>query len=253
MIIKSLKILLFALILGLVFLFSYVTYIYATLPEVSQLKTKNPESTAFIEYRKKSAKETKRAYKIRKKWISLKSIPKVLEHTIIVAEDASFWVHDGIDLYEVKESFKTNWEKGRLARGGSTITQQLAKNLYLSPKKSILRKIEEMIITREIEKKLSKSRILELYINNIELGRGIFGIFSASEYYFNKRPEQLTISEMIRLCAIIPKPLHLRPDKATRDLKWRSKVILIRLFQYEFISKMEYEITKSQFQSFFGE
>jgi len=253
MIIKTVKILLFVLILGLIFLFGYVIFIYATLPDISQLKTKNPETTAFIEHRKKRSKEKKSAYTIRRKWISLRSIPKILERTIIVAEDASFWVHDGVDFYEIKESFRTNWEKGRLARGGSTITQQLAKNLYLSPQKSILRKIEEMIIAREMEKKLTKGRILELYINNIELGRGIFGILSASEYYFDKRPEQLTISEMIRLCAIIPKPLHLRPDKASRDSRWRSKVILTRLIQYEFISKMEYEITKSEFQSYFGD
>lgn len=225
---------------------------YFSTPDVSMLKSKNPSTTAFIEFKKKEALAEGEKFVFQQRWISLKEVPELLIRTIILAEDASFWVHEGIDWYEVKQSIKKDWEEGEFARGGSTITQQLAKNLYLSPKKTIYRKIREWFIAKELENKLKKSRILELYLNVIELGRGVFGIAAASQKYFGKEPNELELSEMVRLAAIIPDPLSLSPNYPSSGLKWRSRIILKRLYKYNFISEEEYLRTTEILDGFFN-
>ena len=116
--------------------------IYLSIPNVSELKNENPKTTAFIDYRKREATKVGKSLKIYRKWISYQDIPDPILKATIVAEDASFWIHHGIDWFEIKESIEANWEKGKFARGGSTITQQLAKNLYLSPQKNFYRKVK---------------------------------------------------------------------------------------------------------------
>ncbi len=229
-----------------VYLFSYLLLvifflgsIYFTLPDVSYLKKTNPRSTALIEFRKKQGKLTR----IRHRWIPLNRIPVKFRQCVIVAEDASFWVHNGIDWYEVWESLKRNFSTGKFKRGGSTITQQLAKNLFLTPEKKVSRKIREWFIARELEKQLKKSRILELYLNSIEWGRGIFGIRAAANYYFRKLPDQLTLDEMVRLAAVLPNPLRWQPDRPSRTVRWRAKEILRRMRRFHFIDEQEYQET----------
>lgn len=227
-------------------------WIYLTLPDVAFLKQQNPSTTAFIEIRKQEAAAQGSTLRIRQKSIRLNELPEVFVRSIIVAEDASFWTHNGIDWYEVKESIRTNWNSGRFARGGSTITQQLAKNLYLSAQRSIYRKMQEWLIARQLEKQLSKSRILELYLNTIELGDGIFGIAAASQIYFGKHPGELELWEMVRLAAIIPSPLTLKPNYPSRALRWRSRVVLRRLYRFDFISESEYLWAQGRLDEFFG-
>jgi len=154
---------------------------------------------------------------------------------------SDFYFYQGIDLDELKESIKKNWEKGKFARGASTITQQLAKNLYLSTEKSIWRKVKEFFISRELESTLSKNRIFHLYFNIIEYGRSIFGVATASNYYFGKPVSELTTEEIIRLTAVIPKPLSVRPDKNSKWLLWRCRWITNKLLLYKYIEAAEHD------------
>ena len=219
---------------------------YLSLPDVSWLKEKNPRTTAMMQHRiDESAKKGKKL-KIQQRWVSYKKIPKKLRQAVRVSEDAAFYRHEGIDFDELKESFRKNWEKGEIVRGGSTITQQLAKNLFLSTDRSYFRKIKEYFIARRLEAALSKSRIFHLYLNIIEFGPGIFGVQAASRYYFGKNVGQLTLGEMVRLAAIIPRPLKITPNSSSRWLKWKSKWILRKLKLYHYITNEEYEAALSR-------
>jgi len=199
-----------------------------------------------MEYREKDKNYVKIRNKVFYKWISLSQVPDLMQKTIIVSEDAAFWSHEGIDWYEIRESLKKNIREGGFLRGGSTITQQVARNLYLTPEKNVSRKIKEWVITKELEKSLKKSEILELYLNIAEWGYNIFGINAASQHYFQKSPQDLRLDEMIRLAAVLPNPLGMRPNQVKRSVLWRSKVILERLKKFEFIDAVQYEETLAE-------
>ena len=223
-------------------------YFYLGLPDVSGLKTKNPRSTALMVQRYRAAKQTDATYRIRQRWIDFEAIPKLLRETVRITEDASFYQHSGIDYAELKAAIKKNWQKGEYARGASTITQQLAKNLYLSTEKSIIRKIKELLITIRLEKNLSKDRIFEIYLNVIEWGPGIFGVNMASQYYFHKSVGDLTLEEMVRLVAVIPQPLKINPTENSDWLKWKARWILDALRRYAYIDQTQYQTTHDRFQ-----
>jgi len=218
-----------------------VSLIYFSLPDVKYLKKQNPKSTAFIEMRKEQAAKNKKKLRIRQRWVRFSKIPKHFKQAVRITEDASFYRHDGVDFDELKEAIKKDLSEGKLSRGGSTITQQLAKNLYLSSEKSFIRKIKEYFIARRLEDGLSKSRIFHLYLNLIEFGRGIFGVQAAARYYFDCNVENLSLEQIIRLTAIIPRPLITNPKKSSRWLKWKSKWILNKLKKYKYISIQEYQ------------
>lgn len=230
------------LILGIIIIISglYLT-IQITIPDVSYLKNKNPNTTALIEQRRIEAKEIGRKFNLRQRWVSFQQIPELLKRTIRISEDANFYFHNGIDLEELEESLKKNVEKGQFARGGSTITQQLAKNLYLSTQKSIWRKLKEYFIAKRLESEISKNRIFHIYLNIIELGQGIFGVSAASQYYFQKSVNQLDSEEIIRLTAIIPRPLKVNPTQSSKWLLWRCRWITGKLLLYKYIEKAEYD------------
>jgi monofunctional biosynthetic peptidoglycan transglycosylase len=229
----------------------FLGYTLLSLPEVSELINQNPETTSFIEYRKKEAEVDGETLEIRHQWIDLQHIPEILQRTVIVSEDAAFWTHDGIDWFEVKQSIRENLDEGKRLRGASTISQQTAKNLYLNPNRNFYRKFQEFLITRDLEKHISKHRILELYLNSIEFGEGIFGIKSASLFYFGKTLSWLQLDEVVRLVAIIPNPHYLNPNQPTGELRWRSYEILRRLYRFQFITEEEYLATKSELNNFF--
>jgi monofunctional biosynthetic peptidoglycan transglycosylase len=197
--------------------------------DVKQLKTKNPGETAFMREYAARAKKENRPFRKKQNWISLKSIPQDALDAVVVSEDGTFWWHDGFDWFEFKESIQRNFEEGRAARGASTITQQLVKNLYLSSSKNPLRKLKEWILTWYMEQQLGKSRILEIYFNVIEWGDGVYGIEAASQYYFDKPASDLTRDECTRLAAIIPSPRKHRADVDSRYVLRRSKLILDRM------------------------
>lgn len=221
--------------------------IYFSLPETTELKTVNPTTTSLIENRRLKAKEEGKKFKVKQTWVRFKDIPDLLKKAIRISEDSNFYFHDGIDYGELKESIKKNWQKGEFARGGSTITQQLAKNLYLSTEKSIIRKIREYFIALRLENTLSKNRIYHLYLNLIEFGPGIFGVEAGARYYFNKSVSALDLKEIIRLTAIIPRPLSIEANGNSRWLFWRCRWILDKLLLYKYIDQTTYDLTKPSF------
>ena len=143
-------------------------------------------------------------------------------------EDGSFFNHKGIDWEELNIALRTNKRRGRTIRGGSTLTMQLAKNLYLTTERTVFRKAKEFVITFRMEKELSKRAILQNYINAVEWGNGIFGIKKASEIYFNKEPKNLSINQCARLAAVIPSPLKHAPNINSSYVIRRSSIILER-------------------------
>jgi monofunctional biosynthetic peptidoglycan transglycosylase len=243
------KLLLLTLILVSASLAGLMTYIYLSLPDVSDLKTHNPTTTALMEARIEEARKKGNQIIIKQNWVSFGEIPQLLKDSVRIAEDASFYWHQGIDFEELKESIKKNIREKRFARGGSTITQQLAKNLYLSENKSIVRKIKEYFIARRLEKTLSKDRIFELYLNVVEFGPNVFGVQSASREHFGLHVSELGLEEIVRLTAVLPRPLTVDPWDDNPWLLWRCRWLLHKLRLYEYISEEAYQETVTLFES----
>ncbi len=209
--------------------FGCAAFVYLTLPDVRPLKTANPPSTAFIELRAREARARGEAPRRIQKWVPYARISQNLKRAVLVTEDSRFWTHEGIDFDELKESMETNWERLEFARGGSTITQQLAKNLYLSPSKNPIRKLREFLIARALEAELSKQRILELYLNEIEWGDGIYGAEAAARTYFRKSCADLSPQDAALLAAAIANPRLLNPGNPTARLRRRQEMVMRRM------------------------
>ena len=214
---------------GPVLVFALLTYAYLTLPDVRLLKASNPTTTAFMELRDREARAKGKSPRRAQRWVSYSRISPDVKRAVLVAEDDAFWQHEGIDFEQLQESIETDWARGRLARGGSTITQQLAKNLYLSPSKNPLRKLRELVIARRLEAELKKARIFELYLNVIEWGDGVYGVESAARVYFQKPAAELGPSEAALLAAAIVNPRLLNPARPTSRLLRRQQLILRRM------------------------
>jgi monofunctional biosynthetic peptidoglycan transglycosylase len=209
--------------------FGALAYVYLTLPDVRPLATSNPASTAFIDLRAAEAHAAGRVPRRDQRWVSYPRISANLKRAVLVAEDDAFWQHDGVDLDQIKESLERDLEHGRMVRGGSTITQQLAKNLYLSPSRNPVRKLKELIIARRLEAELSKRRILELYLNVVEWGDGIYGAEAAAREYFHKPASQLGPAESALLAGALVNPRLLAPGRPTARLLRRQHLILSRM------------------------
>ena len=210
--------------------FAYAAYVYLTLPDVRPLARENPKTTAFMELRKAEARDDGRKnFSIRHQWVAYGRISPTLRRAVIVTEDAAFFDHDGIDIEEIKASLEKNWEEGQFLRGGSTITQQLAKNLYLSPSRNPIRKIKELFIARRLEAALTKQRIFEIYLNVIEWGDGIFGCEAAARAYFRKSCAGLEMAESALMAGAIINPREHSPARPTRRLLRRQQIIMRRM------------------------
>ncbi|MGZ8406347.1 MAG: monofunctional biosynthetic peptidoglycan transglycosylase [Nitrospira sp.] len=196
------------------------------LPDVDVLARTNPISTALMDHRQTQAKKQARGAPRQWMWVPLSRISPHLRHAVVAAEDASFFSHEGFDWEGMKEAAKYNLEAGELKRGGSTITQQLAKNLYLSSERSLFRKAREALITRSLEQHLTKKRILELYLNVAEWGQGVYGAEAAARHHFGKSAEDLTVDEAAWLAAILPSPHRYDPLRKTTLLTRRHERIL---------------------------
>jgi monofunctional biosynthetic peptidoglycan transglycosylase len=206
--------------------FGYLAYVYLTLPDVRVLATSTPKTTAFMQLRKDEARAAgRRTFAVRQQWVPYGRISTHLKRAVLVAEDSAFYQHDGLDYGQIRESIEFNLEEGRMARGASTITQQLAKNLYLSPSRNPVRKYKELIITRRLEAALSKRRILELYLNVIEWGDGIFGCEAAARAYFGKSAASLSVDEAALLAAAIINPRLYSPAHPNARLRRRQQLI----------------------------
>ena len=209
--------------------FACVAYLYLSLPDVRGLRTSNPETTAFIELRAREARARGDTPRRVQTWASYPRISQHLTRAVLVAEDSAFWQHEGVDYDQLKESIEANFERMEFARGGSTITQQLAKNLYLSPSKNPIRKLRELLIARHLETELSKTRILELYLNVIEWGDGIYGAEAAARTYFQKSAGDLGPQESALLAAAIINPRVLDPGHPTARLRRRQQMVMRRM------------------------
>ena len=196
------------------------------MPDVSSLRMTNPTVTALIETRQAQASEQGHTIGRHWTWVPLSRISPSLRHAVVAAEDSSFFTHEGFDWEGIKQAAKYNLEAGELKRGGSTITQQLAKNLYLSSERSLLRKAREALITRSLEQHLTKERILELYLNVAEWGKGVYGAEAAARHHFKKPARDLTADEAAWLAAILPSPRRYDPLRKTTFLTRRHNRIL---------------------------
>ena len=229
------------------FLVLWLVYELATFPNVAKLRDHNPDTTAIIEQRAEEARaqgQQPRRYQL---WVPIERISPNLERAVIAGEDTNFMTHHGFDYDAIQKAWdeaqreaaeeakkegdndQSSWipQMPSFKRGASTITQQLAKNLYLSTERSILRKAREAAITYYLEKKLPKRRILELYLNVIEWGDGIYGAEAAARTYFNKSAANLTPQEAAYLAAMIPNPRTIfNPKVNPRRVLRRQRVIL---------------------------
>jgi monofunctional biosynthetic peptidoglycan transglycosylase len=226
---------------------AFVVYEVVTFPRVAELRAKNPETTSMIETRLKEAREDGREPRRVQQWVPLARISPNLQRAVLAGEDSNFVAHNGFDY----EAIQKAWEAGqkeaekeakqegdaesaswipdlsKFRRGGSTVSQQLAKNLYLSSERTAARKVKEAAITYFLERSLSKCRILEIYLNVIEWGDGIYGAEAAAQTYFRKSAASLTPQEAAYLSAMIPSPLNVfNPQKNPRRVQRRQRVIL---------------------------
>ena len=209
--------------------FAVVAYVFLTLPDVRVLASTNPTSTAFMKLRADEAADEGRTLPHQHRWVRYSRISKNLQRAVIVAEDSRFFEHEGVDLEEIRKSIEINMERGAAVRGASTITQQLAKNLYLSPSRDPLRKLRELIIARRLEAALSKARIFEIYLNVIEWGDGIWGAEAAARRYFGVSAANLNRDQAALLAGAIINPRVLSPARPNRRLFARQRIILARM------------------------
>jgi monofunctional biosynthetic peptidoglycan transglycosylase len=212
------------ILLALICLFGSVAW-YFFFPGVGALRKHNPGTTAFMAYRERQWQAEGRHVAIHRQWVSYAHISPAIVRAVVDGEDAKFWQHNGFDLPAIRYAFEKDLSSGKFALGGSTITQQLAKNLYLGPSKNPIRKMREAILTWRIERSISKRRIMELYLNVVEWGDGIFGIEAASQHYFGHAASQLSAHEAALLASVLPNPIKFRPTTATRYVARRSRLI----------------------------
>jgi monofunctional biosynthetic peptidoglycan transglycosylase len=179
--------------------------------------------------REDEARAAGKPYRVAQYWVSLDRISPHLRQAVLIGEDASFYQHSGVDWGEIKAAALDTIEKGEPLRGASTLTQQLAKNLYLSPARNPYRKVEELIITRRLEAELSKRRILELYLNDVEWGDGIWGAEAAARVYFNESAADLSVEESALLSAALMNPRRYTPGHPNAALLGRQKFLLKKM------------------------
>ena len=225
----------------------FVVYEVFTFPRVADLQTRNPETTSMIETRLKEAREAGREPRRVQQWVPLSRISLNLQRAVLTGEDTNFVAHNGFDYEAIQKAWEagqkeaekearqegdndpSDWipDLSKFRRGGSTVSQQLAKNLYLSSERTAARKVKEAAITYFLERSLSKCRILEIYLNVIEWGDGVYGAEAAAQTYFRKPAANLTPQEAAYLAAMIPSPLNIfNPQKNPRRVQRRQRVLL---------------------------
>jgi monofunctional biosynthetic peptidoglycan transglycosylase len=205
------------------------TAFWLSLPDVTPLKTQWPRTTAFMEKRKAELRVSGGGDRLDWTPVPLSAMAPDLPRAVIAAEDSRFREHGGVDWSAVRAAVRKNYSKGNVKVGGSTITQQLAKNLFLSPSRTPWRKLKELAIARRLETSLGKDRILELYLNVIEFGRRTYGVEAASRLYFGKSARDLTREEAAILAAVIPSPRIYDPLRHRERVERRSRRILARM------------------------
>jgi monofunctional biosynthetic peptidoglycan transglycosylase len=210
--------------------------VWCSIPRVGYLADDDPATTSFIEIRRRAAADAGRPWKLEQRWVPLGKISPYLRAAVVYSEDIHFWTHDGVDWSAIEAAAESGG-----SRGGSTITQQVAKNLYLSPSRSLVRKLRELLITYRLEDALDKHRILELYLNIAEWGDGVFGAEAAARHWFHRSAAALTPAQAARLAVALPNPRTRSPQvhagdlvrKCDRLLRWMRKDHVIGPAQYD--------------------
>jgi len=193
----------------------------------------NPTSTAFMEARLAEMRESRPDARLKQKWVPYARISGNLKRALIAAEDSKFLDHEGFDWEGIQNAYEKNLKKGKIVAGGSTISQQLAKNLFLSGSRNPLRKVEEALITVMLEKTLSKRRILEIYLNVIEWGNGVFGAEAAARHYYGSSAAALSAEQSARLASMVPNPRYYDLHRNARGLEKKTPIILARMNQVQ--------------------
>jgi monofunctional biosynthetic peptidoglycan transglycosylase len=208
-----------------------------TWPDVEALATKNPRTTAFLDQYAERQRKIGKSGRMQWQWVPDELISSNLKRAVVAAEDMEFFSHEGFSTLEIKSAIETSLRELEAPRGASTITQQLAKNLWLSPSRNPLRKLKEAILTLQLEKYLGKRRILELYLNVVEFGPGIYGVEAASRHYFGKAAESVTELEAAMLAAGLPRPLVWHPGAKSRGYQRYVEAIERRMARASFLAR----------------
>ena len=193
----------------------------------------NPSTSAFMEQRLEVLQIKKPDAELRHRWVPYNRISNNLKRALIAAEDSKFLDHEGFDWEGIQKAYEKNQKKGRVVAGGSTISQQLAKNLFLSSRKVFWRKAEEAVITVMLEKMMSKRRILEIYMNVIEWGNGVFGAEAAARHYYKTSASALSAEQSAKLASMVPNPRYFDSHRNARGLERKTGIILARMNQVQ--------------------
>ncbi len=210
----------------------------ASLPDVQTIENYRPESTVINLH---NFNWDRAELAPVKKYVSLRRISPELRTAVIISEDDTFFGHSGININELKKAFQENWQKKRYARGASTITMQVARNAFLTKKKSIVRKIKEILLARKLERVWSKQQIFEYYLNIAEWGPNVYGAEAAAYYYFNKPAAQLNLAEATLLAGILPNPIRLNPFVNWAGARKRQARVLRLMRNARLINDAEYQ------------
>lgn len=194
----------------------------------------NPESSAFMETQLQVLQSKDPEAELKHRWIAYNQISPNLKKALITSEDAKFLDHEGFDWEGIQTAWEKNLKKGKIVAGGSTISQQLAKNLFLSGKKTPWRKLEEAAITIMMEKMMSKRRIFEIYLNVIEWGNGVFGAEAAARHYYRKSARNLSVGESAKLAAMVPNPRYFDKHRSDRRLLRKARIIQRRMYYADY-------------------
>jgi monofunctional biosynthetic peptidoglycan transglycosylase len=225
------------LLLGVLALAAWIGWEAATWPDVKALATKPPATTAFIERHKEIQRAAGRPAQVAIRWAPYSAISSDMKRAVLVAEDINFFSHRGFDWGEIKVAVEDAMRDSEAARGASTITQQLVKNLWLSPSRNPLRKVKEAILTWQLERTLSKRRILELYLNVAEFGPGIYGVGAAAQAYFGKTSADLGEEDASLLAASLPRPGSWHPGSRSQAYQRYAAAIRVRMDKADFLRK----------------
>ncbi|KAF0185558.1 MAG: monofunctional biosynthetic peptidoglycan transglycosylase [Nitrospirae bacterium] len=223
--------------------------IYFVHPRVAKLAKENPKKSAFMEHREAEWAGQGKKIKITQYWVPLNRISPYLVKAVLIGEDDKFYQHEGFDFEAMQTAIEKDIAERKFKFGGSTISQQLAKNLYLTPSKNPVRKAKEAILTWRIENALSKKRILELYLNVAEWGEGIFGIEAAARHYYGKSAAGLSPYEAARLASVLPNPRKYNPLGQSRYVENRSKIIYSVMQRRGIAPPDLYEISEDKTES----
>ena len=208
---------------------TFVAYELSILARLAWWRSHDPSSTAFMDAQADRLHDRKPGAKLRRQWVPYGRISGNLKRAIVAAEDAKFADHEGFDWEAMQKAWEKNQKRGKVVAGGSTISQQLAKNLFLSGNRTPWRKAEEAMITVMMENIMDKRRILEIYLNVIEWGDGVFGVEAAARHYFGTSAASLSPAQAARLAAMVPNPRFYDRNRTTPWLEKKTQIILARM------------------------